>query len=213
MRNPKWTFVYIFSVWDAWKLDGEAGSEIVCSNETLVMDSINQQQSEQNRSDLSGGTAIQKMKSMCEKKTCFFCTGIGMGQPFVTRPMSVQQVDESGNLWFLSAGDSLKNIEIQGNSSVQLLFQGSAHADFVALSGNASITKDRRKIEELWEPLLKTWFTEGVADERITVIKVEPDEGYYWDTKHGKLVAFVKQVAGAATGKTMDDSIEGKFTF
>ena len=64
-------------------------------------------------------------------------------------------------------------------------------------------------IEELWEPLLKTWFTEGIDDSRITVIKVESVEGYYWDTKHGNAVAFVKMAAGALVGKTMDDSIEG----
>jgi hypothetical protein len=39
-----------------------------------------------------------------------------------------------------------------------------------------------------------------------------PWEGYYWDTKHGKLVAFAKQIAGAVMGKTLDDSIEGKLT-
>ena len=27
------------------------------------------------------------------------------------------------------------------------------------------------------------WFTEGVRDPRITVIKVTPEDGYYWDTK------------------------------
>lgn len=93
---------------------------------------------------------------------------------------------------------------------VQLLFQGSAHSDFVAFSGNAYVSKDKQKIKELWEPILKTWFTDGVDDERITIIKVKPVQGYYWDTKHGKLVAFAKQIAGAAAGKTLDDSIEGK---
>ncbi|MEP6467521.1 MAG: pyridoxamine 5'-phosphate oxidase family protein, partial [Parafilimonas sp.] len=51
--------------------------------------------------------------------------------------------------------------------------------------------------------------TEGKDDPRITVIKVTPENGYYWDTKHGQAVALVKMVAGAIAGKTMDDSIEG----
>ena len=57
---------------------------------------------------------------------------------------------------------------------------------------------------------VKTWFTERVDDPRITVIKVTPSEGYYWDTKHGNAVAGIKMLIGAATGKTLDDSIEGK---
>jgi general stress protein 26 len=62
----------------------------------------------------------------------------------------------------------------------------------------------------LWKPLAKVWFTGGEDDPRISVIKVEPAEGYYWDNKHGNAIAFVKMLAGALTGQTLDDSIEGK---
>ncbi|HEY0195173.1 MAG TPA: pyridoxamine 5'-phosphate oxidase family protein, partial [Kofleriaceae bacterium] len=89
-------------------------------------------------------------------------------------------------------------------------FQGSAHSDFIALFGRATVSTDKAKIKELWEPILKTWFTDGVDDPRITVISVAPTDGYYWDTKHGRPVAFAKMVIGAVTGKTLDDSIEGK---
>jgi general stress protein 26 len=92
---------------------------------------------------------------------------------------------------------------------VRLYFQGSPHSDFLHLSGRATVSTDRAKIEELWEPLLKTWFTGGADDPRITVIKVTPTHGYYWDTKHGNTVAYVKMLIGAAVGTTLDDSIEG----
>jgi general stress protein 26 len=177
------------------------------------MDSINQQQAEQNHADLYDQEALKKLKAHCEKKTCFFCTGIGIGQPFETRPMSVQKVDDRGRLWFLSANDSHKNGQIRENAFVQLLFQGSAHSDFVMLTGYALISQDKGKIKELWEPILKTWFTGGADDPRITVIEVTPEEGYYWDTKHGNMVAFAKQLVGAALGKMLDDSIEGKLEF
>lgn len=175
------------------------------------MDSINQQQQEKNHDDLAGKEAVEKMKAITGKaKTCFFCTRSLNGPPSAVRPMSVQQLDAEGNFWFLSANDSHKNQEIQSDNTVQLLFQGSAHSDFLTVQGKASITTDKGKIKELWEPIVKTWFTEGVDDPRITVIKVEPFEGYYWDNKHGNAVAFMKMAAGAAMGKTLDDSIEGR---
>ncbi len=59
---------------------------------------------------------------------------------------------------------------------------------------------------------MKTWFTEGEDDPRITVIKVAPLDGYYWDNKQGNAVAGVKMMIGAALGKTLDDSIEGRIT-
>ena len=175
------------------------------------MDSINRNQKETNRENLNKEAAIEKLRELVDKtKTCFFDTGHAIGQSNGVRPMSVQKIDDEGNLWFLSANDSHKNQEIQIDHSVKLFFQGSAHSDFMYLTGKAEIIEDRNKIDELWEPILKTWFTEGKDDPRISVIKVTPEEGYYWDTKHGKAIAFLKMLAGAATGKTMDDSIEGK---
>jgi general stress protein 26 len=174
------------------------------------MDSINRQQEEENHQDLQGIAAGKKIKELAGKSnTCFFCTGIQTGKPVTTRPMAVQKMDEEGNFWFLSANDSFKNRDIQLDNKVQLLFHGSAHSDFLSIYGTASISTDKELIKELWEPIIKTWFTGGVDDPRITVIKVETTEGYYWDNKHGNAIAFAKMTAGAILGKTMDDSIEG----
>jgi len=175
------------------------------------MDSINKNQPEDNHENLRSKEAVAKIKELVKKaNSCFFCTALETGESNGARPMSVQQVDDAGNLWFLSAKDSHKNQEINADSKVKLYFQGSSHSDFLQLNGTATILFDKDKIKELWEPTVKTWFTEGVDDPRISVIKVTPNEGYYWDTKHGNFVAGIKIMVGAAIGKTLDDSIEGK---
>jgi general stress protein 26 len=174
------------------------------------MDSINAQQPEHNHSDLLGTQARNKIRELVKQaSTCFFCTAITTGKGASTRPMAVQQVDAQGDLWFLSSDDSHKNQELQRDPAVQLFFQGSAHSDFLMLYGTATISRDRAKIDELWQPILKTWFTGGKDDPRITVIRVQPAHGYYWDTKHNRAVVMAKMAIGALTGKTLDDSIEG----
>ncbi len=160
--------------------------------------------------NISNSEAIEKIKTISKRAgTCLFCTQIETGKPFSTRPMSVQEVDDSGNIWFLSGKDSTKNMEIKDDDKVQLLFSGSSHSDFLSVYGNATILYDKDKIKELWEPIVKAWFKEGKDDPHISVIKVAPEEGYYWDTKHGKLVSLAKIVASMVSGKTMDDGIEG----
>jgi general stress protein 26 len=174
------------------------------------MDSINQQQDD-NLKDLEGKEAIAKLKELAEKaETCFFCSNIKTGQPFSTRPMSQQKVDERGDIWFVSSKDSNKDQEIDTDPFVQLLFQTSAHSGFLSVYGVAEIYHDRSKIEELWTPLMKTWFQEGKDDPRISVIRVTPTQAYYWDTKHGDAVAFLKMAVSVVAGKTMDDSVEGE---
>ncbi len=175
------------------------------------MDSINRNQMEVTHQDLAGTPAVERIREMVKRSsTCFFCTGMSSGPSSGARPMSVQEVDDEGNLWFLSASDSHKNQEIAVNPTVNLYFQGSEHSDFLHLNGSAVILHDKNKIMDLWKFILKTWFTEGINDPRITIIKVTPQEGYYWDTKHGTAVAGVKMLLGAVLGKTMDDSIEGR---
>jgi general stress protein 26 len=178
------------------------------------MDSINRHQTEDNRADLVGTEAAQRIKNVVDKtQTCFFCTDGAAGPSSGTRPMAVQQVDDDGSLWFLSASDSHKNADIARSPKVELFFQGSEQDGFLHLTGHATIRTDRAMIEELWKPILKTWFTEGEDDPRITVLKVVPEHGYYWDTKHGRAVAGVKMLIGAALGKTLDDSVEGQLAF
>ncbi len=174
------------------------------------MNSIDKEQQQDTKKDLSGKEAAAKIKELADTAgSCFFCTNLQKGKAVTTRPMAVLQVDEAGALWFMSANDSHKNAEIKADPNIQLFFQGSSHSDFMSLYGKATISTDKAKIKELWNPMIKNWFTGGIDDPRITVIKFDLETGHYWDTKHGMIVEFVQEVLGALTGKTMDDSVEG----
>jgi len=168
------------------------------------MNSIDKNQTEKTHQNLKTQDAINKIIELGEGKTCFLCTSQD------ARPMTVQKVDSEGFIWFLSASDSTQNKEIGENNIINLYFQGNQHSDFMHLYGKAQIIKDKSIIEELWNPIFKTWFTEGKNDSRISIIKFETNNGYYWDNKHGNLIAGLKILIGAATGNTLDDSIQGE---
>jgi len=158
--------------------------------------------------NLSGTASIAEIKKLVnELNTCMFCTH-SMGK-LKSRPMSVQSVDDDGNIWFLSDKNSHKNAEIMANAGVDLLF-GEGRDKWLAIHGNAELLYDQEKIKELWTPIAKIWFTDGVTDPDISVIKVTYNDGYYWDNKHGRMVAIAKMAAAFVTGTTMDDGIEGE---
>jgi general stress protein 26 len=151
--------------------------------------------------------AVDKIKELAEGQPCMFCTHVN-GR-LQSRPMSTQQIDDEGNIWFLSGKSSHKNLQIKEGSEIDLLYaNGIGH--FLAVHGEASITTDKEKIKELWQPLAQVWFTEGVDDPEVSAIMVSIQDGYYWDSKHGRIVEFAKMAASLVTGKTMDDGIEGK---
>ena len=174
------------------------------------MNSINENQEEQNIKNFVGTEAIEKIKELIDKSgSCFFVTSTTLNNSHKSRPMSVQKTDDAGNIWFLSAKDSVKNMELSVNTDVTLYFQGSSYSDFLELNGHAVVMDDKSKIDELWDPTVKAWFTEGKDDPRISVIQFIPNSGYYWDNKHGNTIAGIKVLISAISGKTMDDSIEG----
>ena len=172
------------------------------------MESINR---EHKRHNLVGHDAVERIADAVEKtETCFFCTHAAAGdRTSGVRPMAVRDVDDEGNLWFLSADDSHKNHELEADPRVHLYFQGSPRSGFLHLMGRATVSHDKEKIKELWSPLVKMWLTKGVDDPHITVIKVTPTKGYYWDDKHGGALTGVKMLLAAEVDTTLDDSAEG----
>lgn len=160
--------------------------------------------------DLSQTEGIEKMRELAESaKICHFVTGLSR-KPLSSRPMATQEVDEHGNFWFLSKEASHKNEDVDDDPEVQLFYSNTSSSEYLTVFGYAEIIHDRQKLEELWNPFVKTWFTEGKDDPTISIIRVQPVDAYYWDTKTNRLVSLLKIAAGAVTGKTMDDGIEGK---
>lgn len=162
--------------------------------------------------NLHNDEAIKKIKDLIDDiKTCMFCTEV-QNLPFKTRPMATLEVDDEGNLWFMSNKESNKNDEIKTDDRVQLIYAKGGDSEFLSLSGKANIIKDQAKIDELWNTYAKAWFQGGKDDPNISLIKVIPDEAYYWDTVHGKVVSLLKIAASVVSGKTMDDGVEGKIS-
>jgi general stress protein 26 len=160
--------------------------------------------------NLASLEAVDKLKELVETiDICLFCTNLKTGDGATTRPMSTQEVDEEGNLWFFSDINSDKNREIKNDKRVQLFYSSPGKNSYLVVNGDAEIVIDRKKVEELWSPLVKTWFKEGKDDPNISILKVVPTSAYYWDTEGNRMINFFKMIASVATGKTLVDAQEG----
>jgi len=160
--------------------------------------------------NLSRGDSVKKLKELAEDiGVCMFCTNTEH-TPFQTRPMTTQQVDEEGTIWFFSSSESEKNFEIKKDERVQLIFSKVSNSHYLSVSGIANISRDNKKIDELWNKLAEAWFKGGKTDPDLTVISVKPEEAYYWDTKNGKVISLIKIAVSAVSGKQMGGGVEGQ---
>lgn len=160
--------------------------------------------------NLHGKEAIDMVKKLVKEiNICLFCTSLKTDDGSTARPMAAQDVDDEGNLWFFSDKHSDKNKEIEKDSHVQLFFSDPNKSVYLVLNGEAEIMMDYDKVEELWSPLVKTWFKEGKDDPNISIVKVNSKSAYYWDTEGNKMINFFKMIASVATGTTLVDAKEG----
>lgn len=163
--------------------------------------------------NLTNLEAIKKIQELSEKaRICMFCTELDR-LPSNSRPMTLQETDDEGNLWFISSETSNKNFEIKEDRRVQLYFMNNSDAEYLSVFGEASVYKDKSTIEDKWSPMANAWF-DGKEDPNVSIIRIEPKETYYWDTKAGKLVSLLNFVAAAVTGNKTNnsDGIEGHAT-
>lgn len=161
-----------------------------------------------NTENLRSIEAVQKITELITKaNTCLFTTRLS-SIPLSSRPMSTLKVDENGIIWFFSKVDSDKNMHIKQDDRVQLFYAHGASSEYLSLYGRAEIVTEQAVIRELWNPLAKVWF-DGPEDPAITVLKITPEDGHYWDTKSNKMVQLLKLAIGAIIGKPLDDGLEG----
>ncbi len=96
-----------------------------------------------------------------------------------SRPMQLVQDDYDGTLWFFTGMPSDKTTEVEQGSSVCVTFSDDDR--YVALYGEGHLTRDQKKIDELWNPMVSAWFPEGKESQRCALIEIKINHGELWD--------------------------------
>ena len=120
---------------------------------------------------------------------------------FHSRPMSMNDMDDDGSMWFFTYDNSNKVTELGQDSRVSLTFSDTGAETYVATSGVARVVKDKNKIDALWNDGLKAWFPKGKDDPGIAWLKVNIHQAEYWDRPGGKMMTLFEMAKAAVTGQ------------
>lgn len=154
------------------------------------------------------GEGLEKLKEMVESiGVCMFITKNNDASH--VRPMATTRVDDNADLWFFTQRSSPKVKELMTDEDVQLLYSHPGKDSYLNVIGKATIETSREKMKELWSPLVKAWFPKGIDDPELTLLKVEVDSAYYWDSGTNKMVSFFKMIAAAVSGTQVAEGEEG----
>lgn len=112
-----------------------------------------------------------------------------------SRPMTTQDIEFDGDIWFFTGIHSAKTWEAGHHRQVNVSFADSDKSKFVSASGTAELIRDRAKLEELWKPAYKVFFPRGLEDPELALMKITVDKAEYWDsapTAIGRAINFAK---------------------
>lgn len=156
-------------------------------------------------SDLSPQDSIKKVGELIKDiKFAMLCTTNREGH-LHSRPMTTQENEFDGTLWFFVSKDSALKDDLDFNSEINLAYANPSGHDYVSICGSASFVDDEAKKKELWKPAYKAWFAEGLNDPKLGLLKIDAHHAQYWNTP--SVVAYVYNFAKSMiTGKSYSSS-------
>ena len=123
-----------------------------------------------------------------------------------SRPMSTQQAEFDGDLWFFTGVDSSKSQEARQHPRVNLAYANPDDNHFLSVSGTAELVRDAAKNKELWNPIFKAWFPKGLDDPNLALLKIHVDHAEFWDSPSSTMVQIAGFLKAMVTGKAYQAS-------
>ncbi|MEU5913794.1 pyridoxamine 5'-phosphate oxidase family protein [Micromonospora sp. NPDC047527] len=135
-----------------------------------------------------------------DARICMLTT-IALDGRQVSRPMGLQEAEFDGDLWFFASADSAKVRQIRVNPEVNVAFSDQKRSAWVSVSGTATEGFDRARAEQLWNPVFRVWFPDGLDTPGLTLIKVHASSAEYWDSPSSTVVNLFGFAKAVVTGQ------------
>jgi general stress protein 26 len=145
--------------------------------------------------------AIQKLGKLIKDIKFAMLTTENEDGVLHSRPMATQQVDFDGDLWFFTGRSTTKISEVDSHRHVNVSYAQPDDNRWVSVSGTAETVHDKAKMKELWNPLYKAWFPQGLEDPDVCLLRIRVESAEYWDTPSSKMVQLAGFIKAVATGK------------
>jgi general stress protein 26 len=143
-----------------------------------------------------------KVAELLEGERFAFFTTTTPDGTLTSRPMTLQEVEFDGDLWFFAERDS--NPVRHVATSPQVNVGVGSGGTWVSLTGRAVVVTDRAKKQELWNSAVEAWFPQGPDDDSVVLLKVEGDSAEYWDSPGGRLATVFSFAKAKVTGERIE---------
>lgn len=138
-------------------------------------------------------------------------TSRGVDGRLVSRAMATLPADGDADLTFVTSVETHKFDEVVHDPRVNVAYLDPRSRQWVSVSGEASVDRDRARIRRLYRPEWRAWFGDegggrdgGPEDDRIVLIDVWAVEASWCRVDASRPTTMVKVLAAMATGRRPD---------
>lgn len=134
-------------------------------------------------------------------------TTADQGGRLVSRPMTTQDVEFDGDIWFIAQRDSELARQIEGgNAEANVAYAGDS--SWVSVSGRARIVDDNAKLRSEWNRFTDAFLDGGPENPNNVLVLIESESAEYWDSPGGKVTQLANLAKSLVRGKRMDGDNE-----
>ncbi|MFS0893855.1 pyridoxamine 5'-phosphate oxidase family protein [Microbacterium sp. 179-I 3D3 NHS] len=151
---------------------------------------------------MSDTSPVQRVAELVKEFRFAMFTTRNADDRLVSHPLTVQEAEFDGDLWFLVSKSASLVADIRQDERVGISL--SSDDSWVSLSGRAELVEDRAKIDELWSSTVEAWFPEGPDDPDVGLLRFTAETAEYWDSPGGRIASLFSFVKSKLTGEQYD---------
>lgn len=123
----------------------------------------------------------------------------------IGRPMAIADCTAAGHLWFITRVESSTVRDITDNPQIAACMQSNGR--YVSISGYPRTTRDKQRVDRIWDPRQAAWFDKGRDDPSLILLEIVPAYGEYWDRTGGSGIDFkFREMRAMVTGSTFEET-------
>ena len=146
--------------------------------------------------------AIQQVAKLVDGiKFCMLTTQTDEGH-LHSRPITTQEREFDGDLWFVGGKDSEWVHDISQREQVNVAYAKPGEQHYVSITGRGVLVEDRAKLEELWSEAMNVYF-DGINDPNIQLVKIEAHGAEFWASE-GKAATLFQMAKSVVSGDEPD---------
>ena len=156
------------------------------------------------------GEDFARLKELIEEIRIAMLTTRDADGTLRSRPLQTLRCADEGTLWFFTSASSPKVAEAASDGGqVNLSYASPDKMDYVSISGRATLSRDRKLMEALWNKWVEVFFPKGIDDPDLALLRVDIEKAEYWDspgTAVGRAYAIAKALVTGnkdATGENV----------